>query len=71
MAKRKIRATRFAKVLTQAIGLEGSPFYAKVGEIIEGDEAALAKMMERSASFEWVEDTKPAKKSTGKGSGKE
>ena len=69
MGKRKIRATRFAKVLTQAVGLEGPPFYAKVGEVIEGDEAALAKMMQRSSSFEWVEDapkTQSAKKS-GKG----
>ena len=68
--KRKIRATRFAKVQTQAVGLEGPVFYAKVGEVIEGDEAALAKMMERSSSFEWVEEV-PTKKQTAKKSGKE
>ena len=72
MARRKVRATGHAKVLTQAIGLEGATFYAAAGQVIEGEEAALKKLMELSGSFEWVDDApKPAKKSTGKGPGKE
>jgi len=73
MAKRKIRATGLAKIQTQAVGLEGPTFYAAAGRVIEGDEAALRKLMERSPdTFEWVEDEKssPPKTTGGKSSGK-
>lgn len=70
MATRKIRAmTGHVKIQTQAVGLEGGTFYAATGRVIEGEEAALKKLMESHApdTFEWVEDEKP--KTSAKGSG--
>ena len=72
MAKRKIRATGQAKIQTQAVGLEGATFYAAAGRVIEGDEAALRKLMASHAegAFEWVDDEKSSTpKTMAKGSG--
>ena len=73
MAKRKIRATTGdVKIRTQAVGLEGGTFYAATGRVIEGEEAALKKLMESHApgTFEWVDEVKSsAPKTSAKGSG--